>query len=157
MKLNEQFAIRLEEVLLNGKWVTGTNLKQELSTLDWMEATTSYRSLNTIALLTFHIHYYLAGVLEVLEGGELTIKDKFSFDAPAIRCENDWQHLLNRFIVDAERFIDMIRKMPEDKLHETFVKKEYGSYARNMDVMIEHAYYHFGQIVLIKKLIREHS
>lgn len=28
-----------------------------------------------------------------------------------------------------------------------------GTFLRNMDAMIEHAYYHLGQIVLIKKLL----
>lgn len=153
MKLTEQFANRLEEVLLSGKWVTGTNLKDELRSLNWKQATTQVDTLNTIALLTFHIHYYLAGVLKVLEGGELTIRDKYSFDAIPIQNEKDWKDLLDRFISDSERYVAVVRMMPEEKLFETFVKKEYGNYCRNMDVMLEHIYYHFGQIVLIKKLI----
>ena len=142
MKLTEQFANRLEEVLLSGKWVTGTNLKDELRSLNWKQATTQVDTLNTIALLTFHIHYYLAGVLKVLEGGELTIRDKYSFDAIPIQNEKDWKDLLDRFISDSERYVAVVRMMPEEKLFETFVKKEYGNYCPNMDDMLENIYYH---------------
>lgn len=153
MNIAEKFADRLNEVLLTGKWVTGTNLKDELGGLNWKQATAQVDTLNTIALLTFHIHYYLAGVLQVLEGGDLTIRDKYSFDAPPVQNETDWMNLVDRFIRDSERFVELVNAMPDEKLNETFVKKEYGSFARNLDVMIEHAYYHFGQIVLLKKLI----
>jgi hypothetical protein len=43
--------------------------------------------------------------------------------------------------------------MPNDKLDSVFVYEKYGSYRRNIDAIIEHAYYHLGQIVLIKKMI----
>ena len=45
--------------------------------------------------------------------------------------------------------------MPEGQLKENFVDEKYGSYLRNIDGMIEHCYYHLGQIVLIKKIITE--
>jgi len=34
----------------------------------------------SIAALTFHINYYVAGVLNVFQGGKLEIRDKYSFD-----------------------------------------------------------------------------
>ena len=45
--------------------------------------------------------------------------------------------------------------MTEDGLLESFVDEKYGDYQRNIDVMIEHTYYHLGQILIIKKLINE--
>jgi hypothetical protein len=45
--------------------------------------------------------------------------------------------------------------MPEEKLNQVFVDEKYGTYQRNIDAMIEHAYYHLGQIVLIKKMIND--
>ena len=38
-------------------------------------------------------------------------------------------------------------------MNEGFVDEKYGTYLRNIDGMIEHAYYHLGQVVLIKKLL----
>ena len=152
MKTTESLANRLREVLTEGKWITGTNYKEQITDMDWQDAIKSIDDLNSIAKLTFHIHYYIVGVAKVLEGGPLDISDKFSFDAPLIKTENDWKDLVNNFCDDSEKFIRIIEEMPEEKLLEDFVEEKYGNYHRNIDVMIEHCYYHLGQILLIKKL-----
>ncbi|MEG1022142.1 MAG: hypothetical protein RSE50_11550 [Myroides sp.] len=43
--------------------------------------------------------------------------------------------------------------MRDEKLDSVFVDEKYGSYRRNIEAMIEHSYYHLGQIVLIKKML----
>ena len=43
----------------------------------------------------------------------------------------------------------------DEKLEEIFVNEKYGTYKRNIEGMIEHCYYHLGQISLIKKMIIE--
>ena len=43
--------------------------------------------------------------------------------------------------------------MPDTKLEEPFVDEKYGTYLRNIEAVIEHSYYHLGQISLIRKLI----
>jgi hypothetical protein len=43
--------------------------------------------------------------------------------------------------------------MNDNKLTESFVEEKYGTYYRNIDAMIEHSYYHLGQIVLLKKIL----
>jgi xylose isomerase len=63
--------------------------------------------------------------------------------------------LTDRFCKDSEKFISLVEKMTEDELLESFVDEKYGDYKRNIDVMIEHAYYHLGQILIIKKLINK--
>lgn len=154
MNLAIQIANQFREVQLNGNWVS-TNLKVQLSDVSWKEATTKIGSLNTIAALTFHINYYIAGVNQVLEGGSLDIRDKYSFNLPPIESEEDWQKLLNKVWHDAEKFADLVEELPDEKLMTGFVDKKYGSYYRNILAMIEHSYYHLGQIVLLKKLIKE--
>jgi hypothetical protein len=93
----------------------------------------------------------------VFRGGSLDIRDKYSFDFPPIESQNDWESFLNRFFQDAETFASLIEQMPEGKLDEIFVDEKYGTYQRNIDGIIEHGYYHLGQIVLIKKLLLEHK
>ncbi|MDQ1090003.1 hypothetical protein QE390_004607 [Siphonobacter sp. SORGH_AS 1065] len=44
--------------------------------------------------------------------------------------------------------------MPEEAWQKTFVDEKYGTYYRNLHGMIEHTHYHLGQIVLIKKILR---
>lgn len=154
MTLSRQLAIRLKEILLDGKWVTGTNIKSQIIDIDWKTATYKFDSLNSIADLIFHIDYYIAGVLNVFEGGKLEIKDKYSFDYPPIKSHQDWKDLIDKFCSDSERFIMIVENMTEKELQKPFVEDKYGNYFRNIDVIIEHSYYHFGQIILINKLIR---
>lgn len=153
MKLTTEIAKRFREILLNGDWVAATNFKDQLSDLTWEQAITKVGTLNTIAILTFHINYYIAGILNVFEGGSLDIRDKYSFDLPPIKSQEDWEKLLDKMWSDAEKFANIVELMPDKKLEEVFVDKKYGSYQRNIDAMIEHSYYHLGQITLIKKML----
>ncbi|KAB8155193.1 DUF1572 domain-containing protein [Kordia sp. TARA_039_SRF] len=151
--LAKNLANRLREVYTEGKWVTGTNIKEEIQDVSWQDAIQTVHNLNSIAALTFHLHYYIAGVLQVLEGGTLDIKDKYSFDAPPITSQEDWENRIQKFTEDTEKFISLVENMSENQLFESFVVEKYGTYYRNIDVQIEHAYYHLGQLVLIKKMI----
>ena len=150
----KQIAKQFRESQLNGTWIA-TNLKAEISDLTWQQATTKIGSLNTIAALTFHLNYYVSGLVQVLEGGTLDIRDKYSFDCPPIENQADWEKLKDKSFSEAEKFAELVEKMPETKLDEGFVDIKYGDYRRNIHGVIEHTYYHLGQIVLIKKLIVE--
>lgn len=154
MSQSKQLAKRFEEVLLSGKWVTNTNYKELLSDVRYQEATTSYKGLNSIGLLTFHINYYVNGVLQVLKGGELSIRDAYSFDMPPLESEKDWNTLREDFLSNAREFKEYLSCLSEEIIEQPFVNEKYGNYNRNMNGMIEHCYYHLGQIVLIKKLLR---
>ena len=147
-------ANRFREVILNGVWIANTNFKNELTTVDWKLANTKHQNLNTIAVLAQHIHYYVNGIKQVFLNENLEIRDRFSFDFPEIESQSQWEDFLAKFWKDAEEFADLIEKMSEEKLLENFVDEKYGSYLRNIDAMIEHSYYHLGQIVLIKKLLK---
>jgi hypothetical protein len=155
IEMNKDLANRLREVLLSGKWIANTNFKEQITSISWEQAIEKIENLNTIALLTFHVNYYLKGLLQVFEGGNLEIKDKFSFDMPEIVSETDWLNLVNEFVSNAERFINHVEKMDDNLLTQPFVKEEYGSYLRNIEAQIEHSYYHLGQVSLIKKLIMQ--
>lgn len=155
MKSTHQIAGRFREVILNGTWIANTNFKDQLSDTHWELVTTPVDSLNTIALLAQHIHYYINGIKNVFIGGTLDIRDQYSFDFAPIDSQNQWEDFLIRFWNDAEEFAYLIEQMPEEKLNQVFVDEKYGTYQRNIDAMIEHAYYHLGQIVLIKKMIND--
>ncbi|GJM60571.1 DinB family protein [Persicobacter diffluens] len=155
MEKKATLASRLKEVLTEGEWVTGTNFKAQIEKLSWQQATHTVAELNTIADLTFHIRYYLKGVGDVLDGGPLKIHDQYSFDYMGVEEEEDWQQLRNDFLQEADRFISLVEQMPEAQLSAPFVEEKYGSWERNINVMIEHVYYHLGQVVLIRKLMGE--
>ena len=155
MENSNQIANRFREVLLNGKWIANTNYKDQLSNVTWEQATSKIGSLNTIAALTYHINYYIAGILQVFAGGPLEIRDKYSYDLPEIKSKEDWENLLNDMWANTEKFANYVELMPDEKLEENFVDEKYGNYRRNIEGVIEHSYYHLGQISLIKKMIRE--
>lgn len=153
MNASQELAGRFREVILSGTWVAQTNYKDQLTGLDWKTATATTGSLNTISVLTQHIHYYIHGVLHVFKGGDLEIRDRFSFDFPPVQSQQEWEQVLLRFWSDADAFALAVEQMTDEKLNEVFVKESYGTVRRNIDGLIEHAYYHLGQIVLIRKIL----
>ncbi|MGC4039999.1 MAG: DUF1572 family protein [Flavobacterium sp.] len=153
MAATNEIACRFREVILNGTWVANTNYKHQLEGSDWQLAARQIESFNSIAVLAQHIHYYISGINNVLRGGTLDIRDKFSFDFPEMHTQSDWENFLQQFWSDSEEFASLIEQMPDGKLDSAFVDPKYGTYRRNIDAMIEHAYYHLGQIVLLKKML----
>ncbi len=151
----EALSLRVKEVLLDGKWVANTNVKEQIESVDFREATTVYENLNSIAALTFHLTYYLKGVAQVFEGRPLEIKDQYSFDMPTLTHPKDWEVLKKDFLASAQIFIDCVSVMDDQLLSSCFVKEAYGSYQRNIEVLIEHSYYHLGQMMLIRKLVQK--
>ncbi len=153
--MNEELAKRLRELLLDGKWIANTNFQDEIRSTSWQEAIYKHGKLNSIALLTFHINYYLNGLCNVFEGGGLEIRDKYSFEMPAIGSQSDWDDLIYEFLGNAERFSKHVSNMDEQQLQQPFVKEEFGTYQRNIEAQIEHGYYHLGQVVILKKLLEQ--
>lgn len=153
MKKAEVLANRLREVILNGTWIANTNFKKQLEDLDWKVAVTQVQSFNTIAVLAQHVHYYIQGINDLYETGKLEIRDKFSFDFPPIESGEQWKAFLERFWTDAEQLAQHVEQMSDEELEGDFVNEKYGTYLRNIDGMIEHSYYHLGQVSLIKKAI----
>ena len=146
-------ASRLREVFLNGHWIANTNYKEQLLSVTWQQATQKVDSLNTIAALTYHINYYLAGLLNAFENGKLEISDKFSFDLPPINSESDWDKLVTNFLSNSEKFAAKVEQMEDHIFDQPFVDEKYGTFLRNIEGVIEHSYYHLGQISLLKKMI----
>jgi hypothetical protein len=150
-----QIARRLREVFLDGRFIANTNYKEQLAGVSWKQATTQIGNLNAIVALTYHINYYLQGLLHVFNGGALEIRDKYSFDHPSVKSEQDWDTMVHTLFTNAEKFADRVAQFPNEKLEEPFVDPKYGTYLRNIEAVIELSYYHLGQIVLIRKMIEK--
>lgn len=156
MERKKELAKRLQEVFLDGKWIANTNYTEQISDVLWVQANTKIHDLNSIALLTFHINYYLEGLLHVFNGGPLEISDRYSFNMPDINTEKDWSNLKLKFLTNAKAFCNKVQTFDDALFDQVFVDEKYGSYLRNIEAVIEHSYYHLGQIVLIKKMILNH-
>ncbi|MFK7925433.1 MAG: DUF1572 domain-containing protein [Bacteroidia bacterium] len=146
----------MREVYFGGNW-TSSNLRDNLQDVSWQQATTQVYGLNTIATLFFHLHYYVRAVSQVLEGGALDAKDKYSFKHPLIESQQDWEEMQATAWTEAEKFAALIEKLPEERLEQDFSDQKYGHYHRNLQGIIEHTHYHLGQIVLLKKILTQSS
>lgn len=153
MTRNVTIASRLREVLLDGYWIADTNYRDQLMHLTWQQATQKVGNLNTIAALTYHINYYLTGLLNALEKGKLEISDKYSFDLPPILSALDWDTLRTEFLSNSEKFAARIEQLDDSLFDKPFIDPVYGTLLRNLEGVIEHSYYHLGQISLIRKMI----
>lgn len=153
MKRNLTIASRLREVFLDGHWIANTNYKEQLQSVTWQQAIQQVGNLNTIAALTYHINYYLEGLLNAFENGKLTISDKYSFNLPEIKSDEGWNKLVTHFLNNAEKFASRVEQMHDSLFDKPFFDEKYGSYLRNIEGVIEHSYYHLGQISLFRKMI----
>lgn len=153
MNTPQQIAKHLRDAHFGGNW-TDVHLKKVLSDVSWEQATASVYSFNTIAVLVYHMNYYVSPVINVLRGEALRASDKSSFEMPPIRSAEDWDRLLEKTWADAEALAALIEELPERRLGEIFTDEKYGTYYRNLHGFIEHLHYHMGQIVLIKKILQ---
>ncbi len=154
MTLNEQLAKQIKDLFLTGQWIgTNLNLKAQLDDVDFNLANAKYESLNSIALLAFHLNYYLEGLINVFKGGSLDIQDKYSFDMTPLASQEEWDTMRHNIYRNAEYFVKLVEQMPPSQLKDPFTDEKYGTYLRNLMGLLEHSYYHLGQIVIIKKLL----
>ena len=135
MNLTKQIAKHIKEVYFGGNW-TSVNLKETLKDVTWQQATTQVHSLNTIAVLVYHIDYFVIAVMEVLKGKPLDAHDKYSFDLLPIISQQDWENLLNKTFTNAETFAGLVEQLPENKLWEDFSDNKYGNYYKNLHELL---------------------
>ena len=154
MNINTQIARQLQDVYFGGNW-TDVSLKDGLEGIGWEEATRKVHGFNSIAALIYHMNFYVRVAIRVLQGDKPDAKDTDSFGHPPIASHADWQHLLDRTWSEVNTLAGMVEQMPEQKLQETFLSEKYGNYFRNLTGITEHVHYHLGQVVLIRKIIRE--
>ncbi|MAN59285.1 MAG: DUF1572 domain-containing protein [Flavobacteriaceae bacterium] len=151
---SHQIGKHLTDVYFGGNW-TAVNIHDSLVDVTWQQATQPISDFNTIATLTFHTHYFVAAILDVLEGRPLTAKDKYSFDHPPIHSQEDWKNMLQTVFTDVRRTVTLIEDLDPQKLHDTFVDPKYGNFYRNLHGLIEHTHYHLGQITFLKKMVKQ--
>lgn len=149
-----QMAQLLRDTYFGGNWAA-VNLRELLSDLNRNEAYFHVPQLNSIALLTFHIQYYHAPILGVLQGNPLKSNDKESFRMPELPDDAAWEAFKEQIWREVETLAEAIETLADKRLYDAFSDGKYGNYYRNLHGLIEHTHYHMGQIALIKKILRE--
>ncbi len=147
------FAERLQEVLIDGQWVTKTNIKSQIVDLNKAQATQKLNNQKSIAEIVFHLNYFLEGIIKVFNGGPLDIRDKYSYDMTPILQEDDWEKLRNEFFLNSENIINQIKDIPDEVLHQDFGNGKYGTNVLNISALIEHSFFHLGQICLLRRML----
>lgn len=152
MKEVATLARRFREVMLDGRWIANTNFKDQVESITLEEAQRVTSGLNSPLALCYHIYYYIQGINDFFISGKLEISDRFSFDHPDFQSDEQWKLFKEQLWNESEKFAKRVESMDQDQLDEVFVDPKYGTYKRNINGLIEHAYYHLGQLVLIRKL-----
>ncbi len=153
MTIGQRLALQFRDFVYGDNW-TAINLKTQLEDVTWQQANQQVDYFNTIVGLTYHIFYYIQGQNRVLQGQELQLSDSLSFLHPAIESEADWNAFKQEFVKLVEEFALRLEQVPDSEMDKTFVQEDYGSLFRNLVGVLEHGYYHLGQIVLIKKMVQ---
>lgn len=151
-----EFATAFRKAYFGGNWC-GVSLQEIMADVTWEEAVLPVAEFNSLAALLYHVHYYVHGVQPVLQGGSLDIRDKFSFEVPPVQSAADWDALKAKVWAEAETFLHVLASLPDDQLAAPFSEPKYGIFYHNLQGILEHVYYHLGQMVLLKRLLRQRN
>lgn len=146
----------LSEAFEGGNWsdVWVRDIVQDISLPEAITITEA--SPNSIASLIYHMMAYNKAICRRLNGEEPQIGEANGFDMPALHNEQDWQQLLFDAFTSARALADAIGDFPEKKLFDEKPPGK-GTYYKKIHGVIEHNYYHLGQIRILKGLIRSKS
>lgn len=152
MKKTELIAQHLTDVHLGNNW-TSVAIADTISDISWQEAFAAVPfSPNTIASLLNHIGYWNGVVAERGRGLTPVIAGHNGFEVPEATPLH-WEVLKEGLFRSAQELAEVIRGFDEEKL-EASVLPGHSSAYKNFQGQVEHAHYHLGQIVMIKKYLR---
>ncbi len=153
MNLSQVIASHVMEAYFGNSW-SDVCVRDIVKDIQYDEAITiSAASPNTIAALLYHIMFYNKAICQRLRGEEPQIGEANGFDLPPLKSESDWKQLVSDAMEAAEKLADAIRNFPQEKLFDEKPEGK-GTYYKKFHGVIEHNYYHLGQIMILKKLIR---
>ena len=153
MKITELIAQHLLDVHEGNNW-TEVDIASTLDDITLYEATMhTQASPNTIASLLHHITFWNRVMVQRTQGRVVQVNDANGYDHLPLQTGEDWQHLKDDNIQSARELANAIRQFDETKLLEPILPN-YSTAYKNLQGSVEHVYYHLGQIVILKKLIR---
>jgi len=153
MKLTDLLATHLKEVYEGNNW-TDVNIADTIKDVTWEHAQhQTPASTNTIASLLHHLHYWNGIIMQRLKGGNPSIPEMNGYDVGKFKNEGDWNELKQKTHESFLQLAELIKMFPEEKLGENYAAGK-SSYYKNFAGITEHAHYHLGQIVILKKLLQ---
>lgn len=153
MNITDFIAGQLAEVYNGNNW-TDVSIADTIKDITWQEAQQKTdASSNTIASLLHHLYYWNGILMQRIKGDDPSIPEVNGYDVEELKNENDWDELKNKTHASFMQLADAIKKFSEEKLEETYAEGK-SSYHKNFQGIVEHAYYHLGQVVILKKIIK---
>ena len=153
MNLPEQIAENLLQVFEGGNW-TEVSIAEVLSDVNYIEASTKTQaSQNTIASLVHHLKFWNGVIYQRIQNLDPKIPEINGFDVDVLTTESDWQVLIADTKHSFTELAEIIRRFPPERL-DTPTNFGKSTFRKNLLGIVEHAYYHLGQMVVIKKLAR---
>ncbi len=148
MKTATELAERINDMYQGENW-SGLNLKDLLADISFSEATTLTKVSNySIASVVAHIIYYLKSVTNNMESDDVDIREEKGFQIKNMEGDVDWQELLRTLGLAVANLVNKINDMDANENIETF------QIDRNLHAAIEHCYYHLGQLLFLKRMLR---
>lgn len=139
--------------VLKGNWsdIFLTDVLQDV-TLD--EANFIPPSKNSIAMLVHHLKFYNDVVILRLQNDTRPVNyETNGFDVPVLSSGESWQQLKEDTFSSFIKLAEEVEAMPEGKLFE-LTPSGSATFYKTLHGVVEHAHYHMGQMMIIKKLIR---
>ena len=153
MNITSLIAQHIIDVHEGNNW-TEVDITTTLQDVTLQEATThTQASPNTIASLLHHITFWNRLMVQRAHGIAVQINDANGYEHLPLNTEEDWQNLKKDNIQSAHELAAAISQFNEAKLLEPILPG-YSTAYKNLQGSVEHAHYHLGQIVILKKLIR---
>jgi uncharacterized damage-inducible protein DinB len=154
MNITNVIATHIRDCFDGENW-TGVNVAYTLADVSFLEAQQRTAvSQNTIASLLHHLYYWNGIMMQRIKGINPSVPDSNGFDVDELKNENDWNGLKEKAHQSFLQLADAVKNFPEEKLFETSPTGK-SSYYKNFQGIVEHAHYHLGQIVILKKLIKQ--
>ena len=134
---------------------TDVSIADTLADLSVKQATTrTAASPNTIASLVNHLWYWNTIIMLRMKGENPVIPEVNGFDVEELNNEDDWKKLVAKTHQSFIDLADAIRKLPDEQLPDP-VSNGRSTVGKNLYGIVEHAYYHLGQIVMLKHLVQK--
>lgn len=154
MKLGRLLADHVRQLYHGKNWTTVT-LTDALQDLTLSEVNEKIGDHNSIGTLLYHMHYYVKVQLLVLKGGPLQGNDKDSFNGPAISSDQQLHEFSQEIMKCGDEYAALVEQLSNEDLLDAFGEEKYGTKYRNIQGFIEHTHYHLGQVILLRKLIKQ--
>jgi uncharacterized damage-inducible protein DinB len=153
MTVTNLIACHIKEVYEGNNW-TDINIADTINDLNWQQAQQQINaSPNTIASLLHHLFYWNGIIIQRLNGFDPSIPEVNGYDVTELKSQTDWNELKDKTHESFIKLAEAVKDFPEENLEKTYAKDK-PSYYKNFQGIVEHAHYHLGQIVILKKLIK---